>query len=287
MKRLLALLVCGSVCVGRGALLPPRGPAPQAGTRQINFLARRNAEHNSGIQPWLYNPPPAVLPRAKPLEIPGDPLFLPPVDKLWDMQPSASPPTIEPPEKQGDVGLQATVPPKSLEGWYATISPQAIAQGLVDNRTAYYVRCLGGPPPCPMTVPPTVLRYWVPVSSEALRIAESSTTLSENTLYGSMVLPVTSNVGFAVGRLIIIDAGTKIEEVNYVVGFGSLILQMPCKYAHTKGALITMPPAGYTTPPPGGFRPWNSFNPFSLWGAPGGAPGPAPFGLAPAPAPAR
>merc|ERR1719356_943481 len=76
------------------------------------------------------------------------------------MQPSATPPTIEPPEKVGETGLQATVPPQGLEGWYATIPPELIKEGSVDPRVVYYVRCLGGPAPCPYTVPPAILRYW-------------------------------------------------------------------------------------------------------------------------------
>lgn len=250
MKRLLAVLLWSTVSVGHGALLPTRGTV-----KQPAFLARRDGEHSTGLQPWLYNPPPATVPRAKPLSIPGDPLVLPPVDKLWDMQPSASPPTIEPPKEGEKVGLQATVPPRTLEGWYATISPQAIEDGTVDNRTAYYVRCLGGPWPCPQTVPPAVLRYWVPVPQMAFVNAEASTSLSvatNNYPFSTNVLTVDTSVGFQVGRVIKLDAGTAIEEANTIVGFGNLqlILQFPTKYAHKAGVLITMPTVASLVPTP-------------------------------------
>lgn len=228
------------------------------------------------------------------MEMPGGPLVLPPVDNMWGMQPSQSPPTIEPPLNPGDVGLQATIPPQGLDGWYATIPPQMIADGLVDNRTAYYVRCLGGPHPCPYTVPPAVLRYWLPVSATALANAEASTTLADDIDAGATVLNITAPVGFLVGREILIDAGTPLQEVNYIAGFGSLILSFPCKYHHMKGVLITMPRPPPTTPTPitmPPFRPWMNFRPMAFFPAPGPAPGPYPFsmpypGPMPGPAPA-
>lgn len=226
------------------------------------------------------------------MHMPGGPLVLPPVDNMWGMQPSASPPTIEPPLVKGDVGLQATVPPKGLDGWYATIPPQAIEDGLVDNRTAYYVRCLGGPNPCPYTVPPMVLRYWMPVSQNALAAAEASTSLSATAEVGAMVLSVHTSMGFQMGRQILIDAGTPIQEVNYIAGFGSFILRFPLKYAHLNGILITMPRNVATTPmpswTPAPFRPWSNFQPFVPFNLFAPGPGPAPFpfpGPAPGPAP--
>jgi len=222
------------------------------------------------------------------MEIPGGPLVLPPVDNMWGMQPSASPPTIAPPEKGESVGLQATVPPVTLEGWYNTIPPQWVEDGLVDNRTGYYVRCLGGPAPCPYTVPPAILRYWMPVSQMALANAEASTSLGDSTEEGAQFLNVTSMMGFQVGRTIIIDAGTPIQEVNVIAGFGSLILQFPLKYKHLKGVLITMPKVPATTPAPltmPPMAPWSKFIPFAPNFFYGPAPGPAPYPF-PAPAPA-
>lgn len=290
MKRLLALHIWGAAYLCHAALPPARGKAPHIiVARSASFLAKRDGAQDLGEQPWLYNPPPAMPPRAKPMEMPGGPLVLPPVDAMWGMQPSQSPPTIEPPEKKGDVGLQATIPPVGLDGWYATIPPKMIEDGLVDNRTAYYVRCLGGPAPCPFTVPPAVLRYWMPVSQAALANAEASTTLADTVEAGAQVLNVATPAGMMVGREVIIDAGTPIQEINFIAGFGSLILKFPLKYAHLKGILITMPKPLMTTPAPLTMPPfpsWARFQPvmpFNLW-APG--PGPAPFpGPAPAPLP--
>mmetsp|Transcript_14159 Transcript_14159/g.22537 ORF Transcript_14159/g.22537 Transcript_14159/m.22537 type:complete len:230 (+) Transcript_14159:65-754(+) len=155
MKWLLVVFIWNAVQIKNDAVAATLGTVQSA---RRSLLARRDG--TSAGQPWLYNAPPAVVPRVKPLEIPGAPLVLPPVDKLWGIQPSASPPTIAPPENPGETGLQQTVPPQGLEGWYATIPPDAIENGYVDNRTAYYVRCLGGPAPCPYTVPPAIIKYW-------------------------------------------------------------------------------------------------------------------------------
>merc|ERR1719504_599151 len=134
MKSLLALLALSVLHPTHETLLLRHGraaarlaQASSSNKKGAAFLTR----NRRGVQPWLYNPPPAVVPRGKPLEIPGGPVVLPPVDKLWGMQPTASPPTIEPPENKGETGLQQTVPPKALEGWYATIPPEAIKAGLV------------------------------------------------------------------------------------------------------------------------------------------------------------
>lgn len=279
MKSLWALLAWGAACPCHGALLPQRVTNPRDATKQVAFLARRNGAHTAGLQPWLYNPPPAVLPRSKPLELPGDPLVLPPVDKMWGIQPSASPPTIEPPENKGDVGLQATVPPQSLEGWYATIPPQMIKDGLVDNRTAYYVRCLGGPNPCPYTVPPAVLRYWA-------RVTPGKTFALADTAPGATVMQVLSNVGFTVGSTVKIDPGTPAMEVRTIAGLGSLIFSAPLTFPHAKGCPVILQVA--TTPPPMFFRPWSNFQPmfFPYSPMPGPAPGPAPMPFGPAPGPA-
>jgi len=49
---------------------------------------------------------------------------------------------------------------------------------------------------------------------------------------GTRTLPVVSDPYFSIGELIVIDAGTPIEEFNKIVGFGSLILESPLKYDH-------------------------------------------------------
>lgn len=284
MKCLWAILAWGAVC-SHAALLPLRAPVQRDVTKQVAFLGKRSGAQYSGVQPWLYNPPPAPLPRSKPLEIPGDPLFLPPIDKMWGMQPTASPPTIEPPKKTDgtETGLQATLPPQSLEGWYATIPPQMIKDGLVDNRTAYYIRCLGGPNPCPYTVPPAVLRYWA-------RVTPGRSYLLKAAAAGSVVLEVLANTGFAVGNTVTIDPMTPVQEVRTIVGLGSLILNAPLQFAHKEGAVVNVNVA--TTFPPMPFRPWANFVPFGAWNAFGPMPGPAPapfpfpagpaFGMAPA-----
>lgn len=278
MKSLWALLALGAACPSHGALLPQRVTFPRDATKQAAFLARRSGAHTSGVQPWLYNPPPAVLPRSKPLEIPGDPLVLPPIDNMWGIQPSASPPTIEPPEKSGEVGLQATIPPLSLDGWYATIPPQMIKDGLVDNRTAYYVRCLGGPNPCPYTVPPAVLRYWA-------RVTPGKTYALADTAPGATVMEVLSNIGFGVGSTVKIDPGTPAMEVRQIAALGSLVFSVPLAFPHGKGCPVLLLPS--MTPPPMPFVPWSSFR--TGWGLapfPGPAPGPSPMPYGPAPGPA-
>lgn len=237
----------------------------------------------SAVQPWLYNPPPPPLPRSKPLEVPGDPLFLPPIDKMWGMQPSASPPTIEPPEKKGEVGLQATIPPQSLEGWYATIPPQMIEDGLVDNRTAYYVRCLGGPAPCPYTVPPAILRYWA-------RVKPGETFALKASPAGADRMEVLANLGFAVGNDVIIDPLTPTQEIKKIKAFGSMIFDSPMQFAHAEGCVIKFMPS--TTPLAMPMQPWAVFQPFGAWNihtpffpGPAPAPFPGPMGfMSPAPA---
>lgn len=286
MKCLWALLAWGAACPTHGAVLPQRGANQRDATKQVAFLSRRSGAHSSGEQPWLYNPPAASLPRSKPLEIPGDPLVLPPVDKMWGMQPSMSPPTIAPPEKEGDVGLQATVPPRSLEGWYATIPPEMIANGLVDNRTAYYVRCLGGPYPCPMTVPPAIQKFWA-------RVTPGKTFSMAGTPAGAIAMDVLANVGFAVGASVMIEPNTPVMEVRTIKGFGSFIFDRPLQFAHDKGCQIVIM-AATTFPPMPVPPPWASFQPFGAWNAftapfpgpaPGPAPGPFPFMLSPHPVP--
>merc|ERR1719321_2387518 len=85
-------------------------------------------------------------------------------------------------------------------------------------------------------------------------------------------------MGFQIGREILIDAGTISQEINYIAGFGSLVLKFPLRYKHTKGILITMPRMPATTPAPMTFQPWQNFQPFVPFNLfhPGPAPAPAP-----------
>jgi len=57
---------------------------------------------------------------------------------------------------------------------------------------------------------------------------------------GEQRLPVESHAGFEVGQEVVIDEGTQVEEVNEVVGFGSLLLKHPLKYHHGVGAAVTV-----------------------------------------------
>merc|ERR1719498_407566 len=92
--------------------------------------------------------------------------------------------------------------------------------------------------------------------------AEASTTLKADIPLGAIVMETTTVIGFAMGRQVLIDAGSPIEEVNIIAGFGSILLQYPCRYAHKAGVLITMPSLHPTTigPPPTTPNPWLALN---------------------------
>lgn len=298
MKSLSALLVWQAAHLSNGALLSKRSSAPRIVRSHTAFLAKKENAKVAGVQPWLYNPPPATVPRGKPLEIPGDPLVLPPVDKMWGMQPTVSPVTIEPPEKEGETGLQQTVPPQSLEGWYATIPPDMIEKGLVDPHVAYYARCLGGPGPCPYTVPPAVISHWE-------RVQTGKCYASGPLLRGTTQLEVSATVGFAVGDTIMIGN----REVKMITGFGSIIINTPLMFDYPPGTPIQVVPRApmpmpmpMPGPAPGpaplmpAFPPWSNFRPMGMWTPtmplrPVPAPAPAPLlaiapVAAPVPAPA-
>jgi len=73
---------------------------------------------------------------------------------------------------------------------------------------------------------------------------------------GVTQLPVVSNAGFGIGQVIVIDAGTPIEETNTIIGFGSLILKTPLQYDHAPGVLVTaQAPKGSTNPSVGASAP--------------------------------
>lgn len=75
-------------------------------------------------------------------------------------------------------------------------------------------------------------------------VMDASTTATLALPVGATVLPVASQAGFVVGRLIVIDAGTAVEEANFVVGMGSIVLKMPLAHNHSAGATIGQPVPG-------------------------------------------
>ena len=91
---------------------------------------------------------------------------------------------------------------------------------------------------------------------------------------GETKLPVQSNTGFGTGDTIVINPGGATEETNQVVGFGSLILKNPLKYAHGPGEVIRRTSAGSGATPaptaPGAFTSPESRQKFkiSVWTSP-------------------
>jgi len=72
--------------------------------------------------------------------------------------------------------------------------------------------------------------------------ASASTFLTESREAGETKLHVESDKGFQAGRLVSIDEGSPVEEVNEITGFGSILLKNPLKFAHPKGAPVRMLP---------------------------------------------
>jgi nitrous oxidase accessory protein NosD len=66
---------------------------------------------------------------------------------------------------------------------------------------------------------------------------------------GATVVPVTSNTGFAIGDAVAIEAGTPSEDRARIVGFGSLILDRPLRFAHPAGSTIEVLPAATNLAP--------------------------------------
>jgi len=62
--------------------------------------------------------------------------------------------------------------------------------------------------------------------------------LKESVAEGATVLPVVSNSPFQNGENIVIDAGSPTQEFNQIVGFGTLLLANPLKFAHGSGVLV-------------------------------------------------
>merc|ERR1719352_1505556 len=111
---------------------------------------------------------------------------------------------------------------------------------------------------------------------------------------GALVLPVASHDGFSVGSQITIDPGTKVQEVNYITGFGSFLLKYPLRYPHAVWMKVVVSAAAPPAPAPGPVQPGFSIQPGWVPGplmpAPAPAPGPGgpagPAGPAGAPGPA-
>lgn len=70
--------------------------------------------------------------------------------------------------------------------------------------------------------------------------SQGSTSLTRWVQAGEMRLPVTGQSGFTVGDSVVLDLDTPREEVNKIVGFGSLLLEQPLKFAHTTGAVVAV-----------------------------------------------
>merc|ERR1712232_277527 len=68
--------------------------------------------------------------------------------------------------------------------------------------------------------------------------------LTSRATSGARLLKVASTDGFIVGRSIVIEPGTRVQEGNIVVGFGSLRLQSPLQFDHAVNAVVVMPMAG-------------------------------------------
>jgi len=67
---------------------------------------------------------------------------------------------------------------------------------------------------------------------------------------GALVLPVASHDGFSIGSQITIDPGTKVQEVNYITGFGSFLLKYPLRYPHAVWMKVVVSAAAPPAPAP-------------------------------------
>merc|ERR1712086_149794 len=95
--------------------------------------------------------------------------------------------------------------------------------------------------------------------------------LSAPALAGQNVIQVTNQAEFAVGEIIVIDAGTPIEETRTIVGFSSIILDRPLLFDHSVTSTVqkqavnpaTLSPgdpcAPVTTPQPAPENPCGTF----------------------------
>jgi hypothetical protein len=76
------------------------------------------------------------------------------------------------------------------------------------------------------------------VTISAANVPPCQTTLSAAVPAGSTTLPVVSQRGCNVGDHIAINPGTSTEEREIVIGFGSILIDQPTKYAHQAGEPI-------------------------------------------------
>ena len=74
-------------------------------------------------------------------------------------------------------------------------------------------------------------------------------TTSASTAAGATTIPVTSNNGFAIGNVVLVGGGTAVAESARIVGFGSLILDRPTRFAHPAGTEVVVMPAGTNLAP--------------------------------------
>merc|ERR1719326_429261 len=85
-------------------------------------------------------------------------------------------------------------------------------------------------------------------AKEALKV-DAETSLLSAVAIGSTVLPVEEKKHFVLGRKVVIDPGTVVQEVNEIASFGSIILKYPLQHPHGSGANIVMPAPGSPLPP--------------------------------------
>jgi hypothetical protein len=81
-----------------------------------------------------------------------------------------------------------------------------------------------------------------------------ATTLTKRVRAGDIFLYVANEMGFQVGRVIVLDEGTEKEELAKIGAFGSIIVEKPLKFDHEQGTIIKMLPEasgiGTNTPEP-------------------------------------
>jgi len=71
---------------------------------------------------------------------------------------------------------------------------------------------------------------------------EKVTSIAMPVIAGANELSVADQAGFVVGNHVVIDAGTNVQEVNQVVGFGSSLLREPLKFPHGVAATVSTIP---------------------------------------------
>lgn len=75
------------------------------------------------------------------------------------------------------------------------------------------------------------------------------TSLAELMTAGSTFLNVTRQEGFLIGQDVVVGRGTNQEEVHTIVGFGSIILERPLRFAHPAGTMVEVH-LGHSALPP-------------------------------------